>query len=675
MAKLIISFTFTNIIATHTISVSYTAQVTPAVSIAASTNNVCNGTSITFTATPVNSGSSPIYQWKLNGNNIGTNATIFTISSLQNNDIVTCVMTPNNSCQTTATATSNSIIATIKSASTSTTNAAICASALPFIWNGNSFNNAGTFVVHLTNSKGCDSAATVVLTILSASSSTTNASTCSNQLPFIWNGNSFNNAGTFVVHLTNSKGCDSAATLVLTVLSTSSSSATINVCSNQLPYTWRGLVFNATGSQTAHLTNSVGCDSAVTLTVTVGGAVTPSVSIATASSIVFSCVMKANNTCQTDSLASSNSVTITVNASPLIGTSTVSLSTLCGIGSTTTAYNSNTSNGGVWSSKGTAVSVTTASGGAVGNVTATVASGNDTLTYTKTASNGCVAKASVAIVVTTAPTPATISSDKGHNICPGTTANLSGPTGGSWSTASTSIVTVNAITGGVTASSTGGVGNATIYYKVVSGTCSSTSSYVITVNPKPATPAVSYLVNKYYQAGAGGAYCVGDTFTVVAKVSGVYVSGKWSSSNTAIATIDSASGLMSIVGTGGGAATAITFTYTSPAGCNSSQTIPGVKAALSCPAHRGSINNETLLISSKDFMLYPNPARSTVSLQVDRLVGSGTIVVTDLYGKQVRTQALSMGTNTIDVSNLAKGFYLVSTITEQGKTTKKLVVE
>ena len=117
------SFTFTNIIATHTISVSYTAQVTPSMlAIAASANNVCNGTSITFTATPVNSGSSPTYQWKLNGNNIGTNATIFTISSLQNNDVISCVMTANNSCQTTATATSNSIIATIKSTSTSTTN-------------------------------------------------------------------------------------------------------------------------------------------------------------------------------------------------------------------------------------------------------------------------------------------------------------------------------------------------------------------------------------------------------------------------------------------------------------------------------------------------------------------------------------------------------------------------
>ncbi|MCX6210096.1 MAG: T9SS type A sorting domain-containing protein [Bacteroidetes bacterium] len=34
-----------------------------------------------------------------------------------------------------------------------------------------------------------------------------------------------------------------------------------------------------------------------------------------------------------------------------------------------------------------------------------------------------------------------------------------------------------------------------------------------------------------------------------------------------------------------------------------------------------------------------------------------------------------MGTNTIDVSNLAKGMYLVSVITETGKQTQKVVVE
>jgi len=57
------------------------------------------------------------------------------------------------------------------------------------------------------------------------------------------------------------------------------------------------------------------------------------------------------------------------------------------------------------------------------------------------------------------------------------------------------------------------------------------------------------------------------------------------------------------------------------------------------------------------------------------LVGEGQIIVTDLYGKTVKSQPLSMGNNTVDIANLSKGFYLISTITSEGKTTKKLVVE
>jgi hypothetical protein len=34
-----------------------------------------------------------------------------------------------------------------------------------------------------------------------------------------------------------------------------------------------------------------------------------------------------------------------------------------------------------------------------------------------------------------------------------------------------------------------------------------------------------------------------------------------------------------------------------------------------------------------------------------------------------------MGTNTVDIANLSKGMYFVSTITNEGKTTKKLIVE
>ncbi len=117
----------------------------------------------------------------------------------------------------------------------------------------------------------------------------------------------------------------------------------------------------------------------------------------------------------------------------------------------------------------------------------------------------------------------------------------------------------------------------------------------------------------------------------------------------------------------------LTYAYTNLNGCNASKSVPGIVVG-NCSVARG-VKNEQLIIDNGQFTMYSNPARSTVSLQVEKLVGSGTIVVTDLYGKQVKTQALSMGTNTIDISNLAKGFYLISTITEQGKTTKKLVVE
>lgn len=93
-----------------------------------------------------------------------------------------------------------------------------------------------------------------------------------------------------------------------------------------------------------------------------------------------------------------------------------------------------------------------------------------------------------------------------------------------------------------------------------------------------------------------------------------------------------------------------------------------------CASRGVSLNNEPLATSS-DFTMYPNPAKGFINLNVETLVGKGSIVVTDLYGKSVKTQALSMGTNTVNTSNLSKGFYLVSIITSEGKTTKKLVVE
>jgi uncharacterized protein (TIGR02145 family) len=74
-------------------------SVTPSVSISSNAiNNSINcGTLVTFTATPTNGGINPIYQWKLNGNNVvGANNATYTNNNLSDSDVVSVVMTVNN---------------------------------------------------------------------------------------------------------------------------------------------------------------------------------------------------------------------------------------------------------------------------------------------------------------------------------------------------------------------------------------------------------------------------------------------------------------------------------------------------------------------------------------------------------------------------------------------------
>jgi hypothetical protein len=84
--------------------------VTPSVTIDANTfNSITTGTSVTFTATPTNGGTTPAYQWKKNGNNVGSNSSTYTDAALLNGDIITCVLTSNDPCASQATATSTGI--------------------------------------------------------------------------------------------------------------------------------------------------------------------------------------------------------------------------------------------------------------------------------------------------------------------------------------------------------------------------------------------------------------------------------------------------------------------------------------------------------------------------------------------------------------------------------------
>src|SRR5690606_35634169 len=115
----------------NAIPVTVTASVEPSVSISASSTTICAGTQVTFTATPTNGGT-PSYQWKLNGNNAGTNSATYQSTTLVNNDVVTVVMASSLGCASPATATSNAIQFTVTasvapSVSISASSTTICA--------------------------------------------------------------------------------------------------------------------------------------------------------------------------------------------------------------------------------------------------------------------------------------------------------------------------------------------------------------------------------------------------------------------------------------------------------------------------------------------------------------------------------------------------------------------
>ena len=100
------------------IALTPATAVTPFVSIVTSKNNICPGENVTFTATPANGGTTPSYQWKVNGVNVGTNSNTYSTNTLVNNDQVSVVMTSSLTCVTAPTYNSNVIFMTVRSSVT-----------------------------------------------------------------------------------------------------------------------------------------------------------------------------------------------------------------------------------------------------------------------------------------------------------------------------------------------------------------------------------------------------------------------------------------------------------------------------------------------------------------------------------------------------------------------------
>ena len=86
-----------------------------------------------------------------------------------------------------------------------------------------------------------------------------------NALPYLFAGQQFDNEGVFPVVLEDQHGCDSLLSLHLTVLHNVTTSIDSAVCESELPITWNGVEFTAAGTQSAVLTDHNGIDSTVVM--------------------------------------------------------------------------------------------------------------------------------------------------------------------------------------------------------------------------------------------------------------------------------------------------------------------------------------------------------------------------------------------------------------------------
>ncbi len=152
---------------------------------------------------------------------------------------------------------------TINAGTTATDVVSACDS---YTWiDGNTYtadNNIATFT--LTNAVGCDSVVTLNLTLDGISNSGTDAQVACDSYQWI-DGNTYtanNNTATFT--LTNQAGCDSLVTLDLELNQSSTGIDDIYACND---FTWidGNNYTSSNNTATYTLTNSVGCDSIVTL--------------------------------------------------------------------------------------------------------------------------------------------------------------------------------------------------------------------------------------------------------------------------------------------------------------------------------------------------------------------------------------------------------------------------
>jgi len=238
------------------------------------------------------------------------------------------------------------------------------------------------------------------VTICVPTSSTETVTACGN---YEWLGTNYTSSGTYKDTLTNAAGCDSVLTLILTINQPSFGDTTATVCSS---FTWYGTAYTESGTATHMLTNAAGCDSTVTLHLTINTGSSSSQSVTACGNYTWNGTQYTSSgtytftTTNAGGCDSTASLILTINPAPVVTANAGSIT--CNGGTTTVVVSAY---GGTTPYTGT------------GNFTA----GAGTYTYNVSDANGCTGSA---IVTVTQPDAIIASVNGGTIACFGGTTSV-----------------------------------------------------------------------------------------------------------------------------------------------------------------------------------------------------------------------------------------------------------
>jgi len=158
-----------------------------------------------------------------------------------------------------------------------------------FAWRGSTLTQSGIYMDTIVNGANCDSIITLDLTI---SQTKTNLQTVDVCKRYNWNGRTLTTSGTYFDTLSTASGCDSLLTLNLNVRDSSVNNLNFTVCDS---IRINGQLITQTAIYTQIFTNSVGCDSVLTLDVVVNNSTSSTVAVSACNSYFWSSTNRTYN--------------------------------------------------------------------------------------------------------------------------------------------------------------------------------------------------------------------------------------------------------------------------------------------------------------------------------------------------------------------------------------------